>query len=145
MGDPKMLQIAQLRTELDLPKCAKAAGLNGRKFGRAPADIHRNMQIIFHNRGMYRNAQLKPSKDLPLAQRPATAFTWRPVREAALPHFRPQWDTLGSKMPSGAGLPSAHTALKQSVPGRVSARDRTRSRDRSSRQQGKHGTMAQKR
>jgi hypothetical protein len=106
------------------------------------------MQVIFHNRGMYRNAQLKPSKDLPLAQRPATAFTWRPVREAALPHFRPRWDTLGSKIPSGAGLPSAHTELKQSVPGRVSTRDRARScdsRDRSSRHQGKHETMARKR
>ena len=84
MTDPKLLQIAHLRTELDLLKCAKAADLNRRKYGSAPGDIHRTMRTIFHNRGMYRNVQLRPAKDMPLAQRPATALTWRPTRGASL-------------------------------------------------------------
>ena len=84
MTDPKLLQIAQLRTELDLLRCAKAADLNRRKYGSAPGDIHRTMRTIFHNRGIYRNTQLRPAKDMPMAQRPATALTWRPTRSVSL-------------------------------------------------------------
>ena len=62
----KDLQIAQLRTELNLLKSGRAADLRRPKHGNAPADIHRDMQLIFSNRKPYRNATSAPPTDKPV-------------------------------------------------------------------------------
>ena len=133
----KDLQIAQLRTELNLLKSGRAADLRRPKHGNAPADIHRDMQLIFSNRKPYRNATSAPPTDKPLPQRLATPFIWRPpewtpdapLAGAPRPHTAqvPQWGTLSFN--SGrAGLPTHHREQQRSV--RLNETHRRPSRDR---------------